>query len=514
MLAATGVVAVLASSACSVGRTEGSFAVEGPTGDPVFGGTGRMIELAEPRSLDPAVLANSFANSPLLGNALYGTLIVDNIETGAIEYKMAEDFSSVDGGKTFTLVLRDGLRFSDGSSFTAASVQNAWEHVKDPAIASPDVPQARMIDSTEVVDDRTLRVNLVEPVPKFAYAIVQTSLNWIASPATLAADQAQKDSAPIGAGPYTLDSWSRQDVIRLVRNDNYYDAPRPYLDRLEIRAIPDADQRYTTLLTGAADLALEGTWQNVDKAMNTGLQSSVVQLGGGTALVLNNTKAPFDDPRARKALSSALDLDMLNTAVYEGTAKVPVHLFDETSPFHTDIPLAHRDRDEAQRLLDELADEGRPLEFTLSLYPNGRSLGEAVQTQLSVFDNVKVNVRTIDLAQAGRILGQKDYDVISSTVVFGDPEPRLWFGFHSSSNGNRSGVNDSTLDEALDLGRTAQTDAERAAAYGIVQQRLAELNPVVFYTRAAPAVIAHEDVGGIEQYGMGSVLPEELWIQD
>ncbi|MFB9783697.1 ABC transporter substrate-binding protein [Rhodococcus baikonurensis] len=511
--AAVIVVAMFTLSACGGVRLAESIAVEGPSGDPVSGGIGRMIELAEPRSLDPALIANSYANSPLLGNALYGTLMINNIETGAIEYKMAENFFSTDGGKTFTLVLRDGLTFSDESPFTAQSVKTAWEHVKDPATASPDIPQARMIESTAVEDDRTLSINLVEPIPSFANAILQTSLNWIASPETLAADQAHKDSNPIGAGPYTLESWSRQDVIRLARNENYYDAPRPYLKRLEIRAIPDAEQRYNTLLTGGADLALEGSWQNVDKARNTGLQSSVVKLGGGTALVLNNTKAPFNDPRARKALATALNLDMLNTAVYEGTAKIPTHLFDESSPFYTDIPLAQQNHDEAQRLLDELASEGKPLEFTLSLYPTGRSLGEAVQTQMSVFDNVTVKVRSIDLAQVGRILGQKDYDVISSTVVVSDPEPRLWFGFHSTSSGNFSGVSDPQLDEALDRGRVSQDETERVAAYAAVQKRLAELNPVVFYTRAAPAVIANGDVGGIVQYGMGSVLPEDLWIQ-
>ncbi|GAA3127727.1 hypothetical protein GCM10020255_000440 [Rhodococcus baikonurensis] len=85
--------------------------------------------------------------------------------------------------------------------------------------------------------------------------------------------------------------------------------------------------------------------------------------------MLNNTKAPFNDPRARKALATALNLDMLNTAVYEGTAKIPTHLFDESSPFYTDIPLAQQNHDEAQRLLDELASEGKPLEFTSRCTP-------------------------------------------------------------------------------------------------------------------------------------------------
>ncbi|WP_218835103.1 ABC transporter substrate-binding protein [Rhodococcus sp. ACPA1] len=512
-LVAGAAAAMLMLSACSSGNSTDSASAGGPSGDPVSGGTGLIIEQAEPRSLDPALISNSWANSPVLGNALYGTLMIDNPETGDIDFKLAQDFSSTDAGKTFTLTLRDGVQFSDGSPFNAAAVKFGWDHIKDRATASPDIPQASLIDSSRVLDDRTLEVTLVEPVPNFANAILQTSMNWIASPASLQAGQQAIDSNPIGAGPFTLEQWSRQDVIKLTRNDKYYDAPRPYLDKLEIRAIGDADQRYNTLVSGGADLTLEGNWSNIDKAKNAGLQNAVVPTGGGTTLVLNSTKAPFDDARARKAFALALDLDGINNAVYDGTAKLPHTLFDESSPFYQDIPLADEDRAEAQRLLDELAAEGKPLNFTMSLYPSGKALGEAIQTQLSTLNNIKVNVRTIDFAQVGQILGQMDYDVITNAVVFGDPEPRLWFGLHGASAGNYSGVKDAQMDAALDEARVSQDEAERTAAYEVVQQRLVELNPVIFYVRSAPGVIANGNVGGIQQYGMGSVLPEMLWIQ-
>ncbi|MER2221100.1 MAG: ABC transporter substrate-binding protein, partial [Rhodococcus sp. (in: high G+C Gram-positive bacteria)] len=507
---ATGVAAaMLMLSACSSGNATDSATA----GDPVTGGTGLIIEQAEPRSLDPAVIANSWANSPVLGNSLYGTLMIDDPESGDIDFKLAEDFSTSDAGKTFTLTLRDGVTFSDGTPFNAEAVKFGWDRIKDPATASPDKPQAALIESSRVLDDRTLEVTLVEPVPNFANAVLQTSMNWIASPAALQGGQQSIDTNPIGAGPFTLEQWSRQDVIKLTRNDKFYDAPRPYLDKLEIRPIIDADQRYNTLVSGGADLALEGVWSNIDKSNNAGLQNSVLPTGGGTALVLNSTKAPFDDVRARKAFAIALDLDGINNAVYDGTAKLPRTLFDESSPFYKDIPLAEQDRAEAQSLLDELAAEGKPLEFTMSLYPATRAVGEAIQTQLSTLNNIKVNVRTIDFAQVGQILGQMDYDVIANAVVFGDPEPRLWFGLHGDSAGNYSGVKDPQMDSALDTARVSQDDAVRAAAYAVVQQRLVELNPVIFYVRSAPGVIANGNVGGIQQYGMGSVLPENLWIE-
>ncbi|MBH0118379.1 ABC transporter substrate-binding protein, partial [Rhodococcus sp. CX] len=155
---------MLALSACS-GNSAAESDSTGPSGNPIDGGTGLIIEQAEPRSLDPAVIANSWANSPVLGNALYGTLMIDNAETGAIEYKLAEDFSTVDGGKTFTLTLRDGVEFSDGTPFNAEAVKFGWDRIKEPATASPDKPQAALIESSRVVDDRTLEVTLVEPVP-------------------------------------------------------------------------------------------------------------------------------------------------------------------------------------------------------------------------------------------------------------------------------------------------------------------------------------------------------------
>lgn len=513
-LLAVSTAAVLALTACGGGGSTDTSANAGPTGEAVSGGTGRIIETTEPRSLDPSLISNTFASSPITGNALYGTLLIDNPETGELEFKMAEDLSSTDGGKTFTLKVRPGIQFSDGTPFDAQAVKTGWEHIKDPATRSPDIPQASLVESSEVVDPLTLEVTLTEPVPSFPSAVLQTTMNWIASPASLAGGQQSMDSNPIGAGPYTLESWSRQDVIKLKRNENYYDDTLPNLDALEIRAIADPDQRYNTVLSGGADLAMEGTWTNLANAKNAGLQAPVQALGGGITLVLNTTTGPFDDVRARKAVATALDLDGINQTEYQGTGVIPATLFDDSSPFYEDTPLAQHNQQEAQGLFDELAAEGKPLEFTVSVFPGNKTFGEAVQTQLSTYKNVKVNVQVIDQAEYGKIMATKDYDSITSAVMFGkDPEPRLSFAFNSESSGNNSGINDAQLDAALQEGRVATDEADRVAAYDTVQNRLAELYPVIFYTRPSPGVVANANVGGIQQYGLGSVLPETLWIQ-
>ncbi|MET7335392.1 ABC transporter substrate-binding protein [Nonomuraea sp. NPDC005650] len=510
--AALAVFALAACGGANVSNRPSSGA--GPTGRPVTGGVGRVIESAEPRSLDPALLANSWANSTTVGNALYGQLMINDPQTQKIEYRIAESFSTDDGGKTHTLTLRKGVLFSDGTPLTAEAVAFSWERIKDPKLSSPDLPQASLIRSTKIVDDSTLVVTLTEPVPNFAFAIVTTSLNWIGKPDVLKQGRQAVDSQPIGAGPFVLEKWARQDRIVMVRNKRYWDAPRPYLDRLEVRGMPDKAQRYNNTTSGAADVVVEGDSDNLKKASQSGRQTGVVPLGGGIALVLNNSKPPFDDPRARKALSMAIDPQGINDAIYNGTAQVPATLFPEGSPFYRNIPLQQRNPAEAQKLFDQLAAAGKALSFTYTaISPATRQLGETLQTQLSTFKNVKVGVEVLDPSESGVRTVTGDFEAISSSVIFGDPEPRLWFGVHSESRGNFSRVKDSAMSVALEKGRTAQSAQERAAAYEIVQRRLVELTPVIFYARAEPGFMANANVGGVKQYGLGSLLPDQLWIQ-
>ncbi|WP_051102562.1 ABC transporter substrate-binding protein [Parafrankia elaeagni] len=486
----------------------------GPTGQPVAGGEGRILMLSDPRSLDPATLGNNTPITAVLGNALYGTLMVGD-EAGKISYTMAESFETTDQGKTFTLKLRPDLVFSDGTPLDAEAVKFNWDRTKDPAVGSSYVAEASMMQSTEVVDETTLKVTMVKPVSAYAQAILTSSMNWIGSPAALQKGQASFDENPIGAGPFTLDNWTRQADIRLVKNSRYWDAPKPYLDRLTIRSSLDTTQRYNTLVSGGADVAVEADWVNLDKATEAGMTSDLMPLSGGNFLALNSRRAPFDDIRARQALSAALDMEAFNLAVYNGTAQVPEKLFAESSPFYADIPLRKPDRALAQRLFDELAAEGKPVTFAFSSFPTSqnRAMAENVQAQLSSFENVKVEVKIVDFSQVAALRTTFDFDALVSSAFFQDPEPRLWTAFHQDSLAILHGVKDQELSDALDAGRVETSEAARKAAYETVQERLSELTPVIFLTRSAAGVIANEDVGGVRQYGAGSLLPEELWIK-
>lgn len=505
----------LVLSACGGSDDDSNSGGDASDGDPVAGGTATIMQISEPRSLDPAIVGNAWSTNPLVGNALYGTLLLNDPETSEVKPSMAEDFSTADGGSTFTLKLREGLVFSDGTPLTAEAVKFNWDRIKDPTLGSSSISTALLIDSTTVVDDQTLTVTMASPILNFDQAVLTTSLNWIAKPEALEAGAESFDAAPIGAGPFKMVKWSRQDVLELERNDTFWDAPKPYLDKLNIRTHNDSNQRWNALQSGGVDGILETNSLTLDKAKQQGMGVSLVELQGGQFMTMNNTRAPFDDVRARKAIAMAIDVNAVNDAAYQGKGTVPQTLFRENSPYFEDIKFHETDAAAAQALFDELAAEGKPVKFTFTTYPTAenQAVAQSVQTQLSTFKNVTAEIEVMDFAHGPARMAARDYDVIVTAANFVDPDPQLWLTFHSTSRSNVTGLNDAEIDAALLEGRVADTREKRAAAYKTVQERIAELVPGVWYVRASPSFVANDNLKGVVLYGLGSPLAEEMWVQ-
>ncbi|MCK0090508.1 ABC transporter substrate-binding protein [Rhodococcus sp. F64268] len=470
--------------------------------------------MTEPRTLDPANMSNSWAFQSLLGNALYGTLITNDVESLEVNHSMATEASTSDEGRTFTLTLRPGLSFTDGTPLDAAAVKFNWDRLRDPALGSTSRRQAMQITTTDVVDETTLKATLDPPNPHFADSLVQSSMNWIASPTALRQGQAAFDSNPVGAGPFTLVDWARQDRIDLAKNDGYWDAPKPSLDSITLRTSPDTNQRLNAVVSGAADLTADSNWSTIARAEDAGLHVETVPMGGGQFLGMNMRRAPFDDERARRAIALAVDPATINAAVYPGAGdeQFPRTVFQESSPFYSDLPFTRPDKDAAQRLFDELAAEGKPVSFTFVGYSSAENkvAAEALQANLTEFDNVEVDIEIVDNTEGVTRLTGHDFDMMITSALVQDPDAALWSAFHPDSSGNFMGVDDPALTQALDAGRNADTVEVRREAYDVAQRRLVDLNVGLWYVRGAPSVIAATDLEGILMYGSGSLLPEEL----
>ncbi|WP_158548618.1 ABC transporter substrate-binding protein [Blastococcus sp. TF02A-26] len=495
------------------GGTEGSGAQA--SGDPVEGGSLTYLAVTEPANLDPASLSNSLVTQAVYGNAIYGQLIEITPE-GDLEYGLIENLENRDN-TTWVVTLREGLTFTDGTPLDAEALKYNWDRSKDRTVAgSQTVASASAIASTTVVDERTLEVTLAKPTAQFASLIM--AINFVGSPTALAQGPEAFTANPVGAGPFTLESWARQDRMVLKANPDYWDAPKPYLDELVIRANPDDNQRYNSLQAGEVDIAISNNYETVQLAGDAGMTTLPAGFSGFTNLMFNFSKAPFDDPRAREAITLAIDRQALVDTLYGGAGDAPPDsliretsaLYDESSSF------PEPDAERAQELLDELADEGKPLEFTILSSDNSdvSRAGQAMQAQLEEFDNLTVSVESQESASWFGRLSQNDYEATIYGAAYVDPSPVLdtLVGTGSATNFNR--ISDPTLDAALERGRLSDDPEERREAYAEVQQVLVDQHAMIVYTWSPAFLVTGEGVGGIRFYGSGSTPVDGLWLAE
>jgi len=439
-------------------------------------------------------------------------LLIDKPD-GGFEYSLAEGMETSDGGTTWKLTLRDGITFSDGSPMDAADVAYNWERLKDPQLGSTARATAEYLEEL-TPDGQVLSFTLTEPIANFANGIAYNSLNWIAKPEALEAGQAEFDKNPIGAGPFVLESWTRGGKMVLKKNPEYFDAPRPYLDELVLTANGDESQRLQTVLSGGADAAVTNDKARYQEGVDGGLKGLTQGLSGGVGLGMNARFAPFDDPRAREAVAKAIDRQAINEAVYEGKGDVPETLFAKGSPFYTDTPLTAHDPAGAKKLFDELAAEGKPVEFTFSAYQasQSRRVGESVQAQLSTYDNVKVKLEVLDFPAATAKTNNGEFQMTHGlSPAISDPEMSLYQLLHTGSPSNVTGFSDAQMDKALELGRTSSDPDERKAAYKTVAERINAMNPGILYIRYVQGATYQPYLGGLEQYSNGSILVDRIW---
>ena len=207
-------------------------------------------------STDPKLNLGGGATSQGQISAIYDTLI-RTAPDGTITPRLAESVTPSEDFTTWTIELRPDLVFTDDTPLDAEAVKFNWDRHTDPAVASQCFPTAATIASSTVEGPTTLVVELVEPNSQFPF-LLEGCLGFIASPAALEQHgEAYGTSAEstVGAGPFMLESFNPGVDNTMVKNPNFWDAPRPYLDRIEIVGVPsDTQSAAQALITDQADM--------------------------------------------------------------------------------------------------------------------------------------------------------------------------------------------------------------------------------------------------------------------
>lgn len=528
---AAALVAALVLAACGGGETsEGDAGTEADAsgsqtaeeteaaGEPQQGGTFTFAAISEINGLDPIRNRGFGSNGGVPAAAVYDTLMRVN-EDNEVVPNMAKSLEVDPDDRTkWTMQLREGIEFTDGTPLNGEAVVFNLQRHMDPANRSQWISQVSMIEDMQA-DGLTVEFTLRSPWVAFPYIFTHVA-GMIASPTAIREKGQDFNLAPVGAGPFKVESWEQGNELRMVRNEDYWQEGLPYLDEWIQRPIPDAQTRVAALQSGQVDATFAPyVSEPMRQFMGTDpegfeINQQVGDLGNG--LVMNTQDEHLSDVRLRRAIAHFLNAQaILDVRGYSDLqpAEGPFH---RDSPWDVGAEYPSHDVEAGQQLLDEYLDDiGQDsITLTLGTPTNRQSYGELLQQMLTQ-PGLNVEVEALETAQYVTKVFSGDFQLTNWSLPQPlDPDLQMFQAFHSSGGTNVSQLDNAEIDAALEKGRTAQDRAAREEAYAEFSRLLAEEMPYAFLIPSVQLEAKREAVQGMRPYKNGLFLSDQIWIDE
>ena len=305
--------------------------------EPQFGGTLRVAVEAEGDGLNPA--ANSFAVSAyVMTYPVFDPVAYWDKNGNWIPY-LAESFTPIDGGASWQMKLREGVRFHDGTELDADDAVATFKaQLADPIVSLAIRPFYPATGAVEKIDDLTVQYNPIHTYSAFPQ-VITSQLGMIAPSEWLAraAEDPALNQMPVGTGPFMLESRVQDDKTVLVRNPDYWaaDLTDIYLDRIEVYPITDTVIAAERLASGDIDLMVTSNSDAILTLRDSeGVQTIENVRSSEDFAMINTEMPPFDDIRARQALTFATDRDTYVSLIRQGTAPPADTMFHRDLIWH------------------------------------------------------------------------------------------------------------------------------------------------------------------------------------
>jgi peptide/nickel transport system substrate-binding protein len=334
--------------------------------------------------------------------------------------------------RTLTFHLRRDARWSDGVPVTADDVRFTFKAQKDPKVDSINIEIKDFIKDVEVVDPHTVNFHFSRVYP---YQLMDANDGHILPEHAWGKVPFDRwtttnfEQILVTAGRFRLDSHNPQQTITLERDPTWWGRPRPYLDRLVFRVLPDLGAQLAQLLAGDVNLVQQVPPQEADRVQSDPelrLVEFPARLLG--LIAWNNRRALFADRRVRRALSLAINRKALVDTVYRGHAKLangPV--LSSMWACDRNLPRLPYDPEEARELLAQvgwkpaggdgvLQRKGKSFTFDL-LYPAGNTIRQQMALLIQA-DLARVGVQVHPL--------QAEFTSLIARTDAGDFDATIW----------------------------------------------------------------------------------------
>jgi len=493
---------------------------------------------SEPASLDPHKVESSVESS-IISDFFEGLVEVRN--DGSIEPRLAEKWEQKNS-TVWVFHLRPGIKWSNGEPITAEDVVWSWQRLVDPKIGSPyasylgnmhvenaaDIAEGKKSPDTlgvKALDDATLQVTLTQPTAAFLAMLAHTSLVVVDKAVVEKfGDKWTQPANFVSSGPYTLSDWVVNEKVIGVRNKNYWDDSHTVINKVTYLPIASETADINRYKAGEIDIVL-----TVPQTQFASLKKSIPDQVHVTPKLatyyyqFNTTKAPFNDPRVRRALNMALDKDIIAEKVL-GQGQIPAWVISQKNIGGVELKSpdyaswSHEKRvAEAKKLLEEAGfNASHPLSFNL-LYNTSESHQRIAIAASSMWKKnlgVEAKLQNQEWKTMLDTMHNGTFDVVRyAWIADYDDAATFLNNFRTGDSENTSKYSNAAFDDALKNAAKADNVAQRGKFYQQAEDKLAEDVPAIPVYHYVLVQLVKPYVGGYAPNNLGFYYTKDMFIK-
>ena len=376
------------------GSSSASSSASGASSGPKRGGTlhGGLIGGSSSDTIDPKnpVNVTDYARVAQLFEGLVW------LNAGAQQYyRLAEEMTPNKDATVWTIRLRQGVTFHNGKNVTADDLIFSINRVVDPKSPGEAANALHGIDAggMKKVDKRTITVPFAKPYSTLPQALAANVTVYVVPVGF-------DPKNPIGTGPFKYQSFSAGQQSVFVRNENYWNQPLPYVDKLTLTNYADQTSQLNALLSGQVDLINELS-QSVLGTVTGSSKKAVISPGGGwNPFTMRVDQAPFNDVRVRQAFRFAVDRQKMLDTAFGGHGTIGNDVFSIWDPaYDHSLPQRSYDPEQAKALLKQAGHDNLSVQLVTADIAQGSTDMAQLFAQQAAASNINVNLRTVTVTE-------------------------------------------------------------------------------------------------------------------
>jgi peptide/nickel transport system substrate-binding protein len=470
----------------------------GSSGSTAASGSGGNLTVAiaaAPDTLDPALTQSRYAAALM---PTYCEKLYNITPSQSIVPMLATEMPTISpDGKTYTIKLRNGVTFNDGTPFDAQAVKTSLDRSRTDK-ASSQVANLSAIQDVTVIDANTVKLTLSAPSSPLTSVLADRG-GMIVSPTALSKEGSKFGTAPVCVGPFSFDSRPSSDRIVFKKSNYYYDKSQVKLNQVTFQVVTQPNIRAANLKSGDVGLAMDIAPTDVAGIQGNPSTSILTQnsLGyAGFSINVSNSHGtgvkPYTHPSTplaqsqdlRQAFVLSLNRDEINKAVYGGLEYPSCNPISSANPLYSDVNCAQQDLTQAKALVAK-SGFATPIPVTIII-----GAGNDLQTKLATViqsmakqAGFAVTVKPEENVTGGNDASHGNYDIyMDSWSGRIDPDQNIQVFWSPTSTINYSNSNYPDINALLAQAAATSNPSDRKALYNqVVQLQNKYLDNVVLF---------------------------------